>query len=63
MPVSKKFCARPKDDLHSVKLVCYGGTKVFEEALNAIKFLVRLKKIGPALNILGQVKGQAIKVT
>ena len=50
---SQTFCARPKDDLHSVKLV-------FEEALNAVKFLGWLKKIGPAQNILGPVKGQAI---
>ena len=29
---SQTFCARQKDDLHSIKLV-------FEEALNAVKFL------------------------
>ena len=34
------------------------GTKVFEEALNAVKFLGRLKKFGPVQNILGPVKGQ-----
>ena len=28
------------------------GTKVFEEALNAVNFLGWLKKFGPALNIL-----------
>ena len=36
------------------------GTKVFEEALNAVKFLGWLKKFGPAQNILGPVKGQGI---
>jgi hypothetical protein len=48
------YCARPKDDLHSVKLF-------FEEALNAIKFLEWLKTFGPAQNILGPVKGQGIR--
>ena len=51
---SQTFCARQKDDLHSVKLV-------FEEALNALKFLGCLKKIGPAQNILRPVKGQGIR--
>ena len=50
---SQTFYARQKDDLHSVKLV-------FEEALNAVKFLGWLKKIGPAQNILGPVKRQGI---
>ena len=50
------YCARLKDDLHSVKLVCL----VFEEALNAIKLLMWLKTFGPAQNILGHVKGQGI---
>ena len=36
------------------------GTKVFEEALDAVKFLGCLKKFGPAKNILGPVKGQSI---
>ena len=36
------------------------GTKVFEEALNAVKFLGLLKKFGLAQNILGPVKGQGI---
>ena len=36
------------------------GTKVFEKALNAVKFLGWLKKFGPAQNILGPVKGQGI---
>ena len=38
------------------------GTKVFEEALNAVKFLGWLKKFGPAQNILGPVKGQGINL-
>ena len=38
------------------------GTKVFEEALNAVKFLGWLKKFGPAQNILGPVKGRGINV-
>ena len=53
---SQTFCARQKDDLHSVKLV-------FEEALNAVKFLDWLKIFGPAQNILGPVKGQGISLT
>ena len=36
------------------------GTKVFEEALNAVKFLGWFKKFGPAQNVLGPVKGQGI---
>ena len=52
---SQTFCARQKDDLHSVKLA---STKVFEEALNAAKFLGWLKIFGPAKNILRPVKGQ-----
>ena len=56
----KGISARQNDDLHSVKLFFCDGTKVFEEALNAVKFLDWLKKIGPAQNILGPVKGQGI---
>ena len=68
------FCARPKIYLHIVavtnilchkkrwfafsKTVFYASTKVFEEALNAVKFLGWLKIFGPAQNILGPVKGQ-----
>jgi hypothetical protein len=48
---SQTFCATQKNDLHSAKLV-------FEEALNALKFLGWLNKFGPAQNILGPVKGQ-----
>ena len=58
---SQTFCARQKDDLHSVKLFFCAGTKGFEEALNAVKFLGWLKKFGPAQNILGPVKGQGIR--
>jgi hypothetical protein len=60
---SQTFCARKKDDLHSVKLVFVPDTKVFDKALNAVKFLGWLKKIGPAQNILGPVKGQGLSVT
>jgi hypothetical protein len=70
------FCAGPKIYLHIVavaNILCQtkrlfalskigfcAGTKVFEEALNAVKFLGWLKKFGPAQNILGPVKGQGI---
>ena len=57
---SKIFCARQKNDLHSVKLFFCAGTKIFEEALNAVKFLGWLKKFGPAQNSLRPVKGQGI---
>ena len=65
------FCARPKIYLHIAavtNILCQTKrwfafseigfcvrTKVFEEALNAVKFLGWLKKIGPAQNILGPV--------
>ena len=55
---SKTFSARQKDDLHSVQLFFF--SKVFEKALNAVKFLGWLKIFGPAQNILGPVKGQGI---
>ena len=45
---SHKHIARQKDNLHSV--FC-AGTKVFEDELNAVKFLGCLKKFGPAQNI------------
>ena len=51
---SQTFCAKQKDDLHSVKLFFCAGSKDFEEPLNAVKFLSWLK------NILGPVKGQGI---
>ena len=50
---SQTFCLTQKDDLHLVKLV-------FEESLNAIKFLDWFKTFGPAQNILGPVEGQGI---
>ena len=50
----KHFVPDKKDDLHSVKLVFV--LAVFEEALNAVKFLGWLKKFGLAQNILGPVK-------
>jgi hypothetical protein len=56
--VTNILCQK-KDDLHSVKLVFCAGSKVFEEALNAVKFLGWIKKFGSAQNILGPVKGQA----
>ena len=37
-------------------------TKVFEDALNAVKFLGWLKKFVPAQNTLGPVKGQGINM-
>ena len=40
----------------------WAGTKVFEEALNEVKFLGWLKKFGLAQNILGPVKGQGISL-
>ena len=42
------------------KIVFCTGPKVFEEALNAVKFLGWLKKFGPAQYILGPIKGQGI---
>jgi hypothetical protein len=36
--------------------------KVFEEALNAVKFLGWLKRFAPEQNILGPVKGQGIRI-
>ena len=75
MPV-QSFCVGPKIYLHIVpvtiifcqtkKLFAFSkigfcaSTKVFEEALNAVKFLGWLKKFGPVQNILGPVKGQGI---
>ena len=60
---SQNFCARQKDDLHSLfsKIGFCAGTKVFEEALNEVKFLGWLKKFGQAQNILGPVEGQGIR--
>ena len=71
------YCAGPKIYLHIVpvtNILCQtkrwiafskigfcAGTKVFENALNAVKFLGWLKKFGPAQNILEPVKGQGIR--
>ena len=44
------------------KIVFCAGTKVFEEALNAVKFLGWLKIFGLAQNILRPVKGQGNKI-
>ena len=38
------------------------GAKIFEEPLNAVKFLGCLKNFGLAQNILGPVKGQGISL-
>jgi hypothetical protein len=59
---SQTFCARQKDDLHSVKSVFCAGTKAFEEALNEVKFLGWFKKFGLAQNILRPEKGQGITI-
>ena len=59
---SQTFCARQKDDLHSVKFVFVSAQKVLKRHLNAVKFLGWLKKFGPAQNILGSVKGQGIRI-
>ena len=56
---SQTFCARQKEDLHSVKLVFVPAKA--EEALNAVKFLGWQKIFRPAQNILGPVKGQGIR--
>ena len=57
---SQTVSARQRDDLHSVKLFFVQAQKGFEEAISALKFLGWLKKLGPAQNILGLVKGQAL---
>ena len=58
---SQTFCARKKDDYVAFSKIGFiAGTKVFEEALNAVKFLDRLKNFGLAQNILRPVKGQGI---
>ena len=72
------FCARPKiylDIVTVTNILCQtkrwfafskigfcAGSKVFEKALNAVKFLGWLKTFGQAQNILGPVKGQGIIV-
>ena len=42
---SQTFCARKKGDLHFSKIGFCAGTKVFEEALNAFKFLAGSKNL------------------
>ena len=60
---SQVFCARQKDDLHSVKLVFVSAQKFLKRhKLNAVNFLGWLKTFGPAQNILQPVKGQGITV-
>ena len=61
------FCAGPnilcqtKRSFAFSKIGFCVGTKVFEEALNAIKFWEWLITFGLAQNILGPVKGQGIR--
>jgi len=73
------FCVLPKIYSHIVQvtnilcqtrrwfafseIVFLAGTKVFEEALNAVKFWDWLKKFGPAQNILWPVKERSIRFT
>ena len=59
VPVTNIMCQNKRWFAFS-KIGFCAGTKVFEEALNAVKFLGCLKKFGPAQNILGPVKGQGI---
>ena len=59
MAVTNILCQTKKWFAFS-KIGFCAGTKVFEEALNAVKFLGWPKKFGPAQNILGPVKGQGI---
>ena len=53
---SQTFCARKKKIFAFSKIDFCASTKVFEGALNAVKFLGRLKKFRLAQNILGPVK-------
>ena len=59
MPVTNILCQTKRWFAFS-KIGFCAGTKVFEEALNAVIFLDWLKKFGLAQNILGPVKGQGI---
>ena len=59
VPVTNILCQTKRWFAFS-KIVFCAGTKVFEEALNAVKFLGWLKIFGPAQNILRPVKGQGI---
>ena len=67
---SQTFSVRQKYDLHSVKLFFVLAQKIFWSVTKSLgpaqyvnKFLVQQKKIGPAQNILGPVKGQGINAT
>ena len=62
VPVTNILCKTKRWFAFS-KIGFCAGTKVFEEALNAVKFLGWLKKFGPAQNILGPVKGQGINLS
>ena len=55
-PTYKYFV--PDKKVICIKIGFCASTKVFEEAINAAKFLGWLKIFGPAQNILRPVKGQ-----
>ena len=63
------FCAGPNFLCQTKRWFAFSkigfcaGTKGFEEALNAVKFLDWLKKFGLAQNILGPVKRQGIRAS
>ena len=60
------YCGSHKRFVPNKKMICiqqnvfFAVTKVFNEAVN---FFGWLKKIGPAQNILGPVKGQGTSIT
>ena len=55
---------RQTKNCFALSKICFcAGTKVFEEALNAVKCFGWLKQFGPAQNTLGPVKGQGIRIT
>ena len=60
------FCAGPNILCRTKNLFTFSkigfcaGTKVFEEALIAVKFLGWQKQFGPAQKVLGPVKRQGI---
>ena len=60
------YCGRDKHFVPDKRCFAFckigfcASTNVFEEALNAVKFLGWHKIFGPAQNILGPVKGQGI---
>ena len=58
--VTKSLCQTIRRFAFS-KIGFCAGNKVFEEALNTVKFFGCLQKFGPAQNILGPVKGQGIR--